>query len=191
MGRLCFIEKASELVREFLRYIGEDPLREGLQGTPERVIKTWEFLCKGYREDVSSLMVTFDAEGYDQMVLLKDIELYSICEHHLLPFFGRAHVAYIPKGRVIGVSKLARIVEVFSRRLQLQERICSQVVGVLDKYLQPRGTACVIEAEHLCMRMRGVEKQNSVMVTSALSGVFLEDSKCREELFGLIGLKGR
>lgn len=173
-------------VTRMIQYIGEDPTREGLIETPARVIKSWKHLYSGYGTDPASIMKTFSADGYDEMVLLKDIELYSMCEHHMLPFFGKAHVAYIPDKKVIGVSKIARLVEVFSRRLQIQERLGDQVTSALMEHLQPKGAACIIEAQHLCMKMRGVEKQNSVMVTSSLKGSFLEKLAAREELMRLI-----
>jgi GTP cyclohydrolase IA len=172
-------------VRNFLCGIGEDPGRDGLRETPARVVKAFNFLLSGYGVDVSSVLKSFDSDGYNQIVLLKNIELYSLCEHHILPFFGRAHVAYIPGKKIIGISKLARVVDVFSRRLQIQERIGEQVTGALEEFLHPKGVACIIEAEHLCMRMRGVEKQNSVMVTSSLKGLFLE-GESRLELLKLI-----
>jgi GTP cyclohydrolase I len=173
-------------VIRMLEYIGEDPKREGLLETPQRVIKAWDFIFSGYKEKPEDFIKTFDEKTYDEMVLLKDIEMYSMCEHHTLPFFGKAHVAYIPDKKVIGISKLARIVNMFSRRLQIQERLCQQIADCLMNELQPKGAACVIEAQHLCMKMRGVEKQNSVMVTSSLKGVFLEKISAREEFMRLI-----
>jgi len=169
-----------------LEYIGEDPTREGLLRTPERVVNTWNELYKGYLQDPKDIFTTFEAEGYDQIVLLKDCEIYSMCEHHLMPFFGKAHVAYLPDKKVIGISKLARLVDIFSRRLQIQERIGQQITDTLMTYLQPKGAACIIEATHLCMRMRGVSKQNSIMITSSMRGVFLENLTAREELLQLI-----
>jgi len=180
-------EHLRHYIRSFLRHIGEDPSREGLRETPDRVLASFDKLFGGYGVDPASIVKTFEADGYQQVVLVKDIELYSTCEHHLLPFFGKAHVAYIPNGRVIGVSKLARIVEVFSRRLQIQERICQQVTRTLMEHLEPVGAACIIEAQHLCMMIRGVEKQHSIMVTSSLEGSFLTDSLARAELLRLIG----
>jgi GTP cyclohydrolase IA len=181
---------ATDAVTRLIEYIGEDPCREGLLETPKRVIKAYEFMFSGYKQHPEDIIKTFDSGGYDQMVLLKDIEMYSFCEHHMVPFFGKAHVAYIPNDRVIGISKLARLVDMYSRRLQIQERLGQQVVDALMKYLKPRGAACIIEAQHLCMRMRGVEKQNSEMVTSSLRGLFLDDSDIgrasREELMRLI-----
>jgi GTP cyclohydrolase IA len=177
-----------EAVTKLLEYIGEDPNREGLLETPERVIKAYDFLFSGYKHKVEDVIKTFDSDGYNQMVLLKDIEMYSFCEHHMLPFFGKVHVAYIPNNRVIGISKLARVVEIFSKRLQIQERLGEQVTESLMTHLQPKGAACIIEASHLCMRMRGVEKQNSVMVTSSLKGIFMTDNAARDELLKLIEL---
>ena len=169
-----------------LQYLGEDPNREGLQKTPHRIIKSWEELYCGYEQDPKSLLTTFDSDGYDQIVLLKDIELYSMCEHHMLPFFGKAHVAYIPNKRVIGISKLARLADMFARRLQIQERLGEQVTSTLMEILQPKGAACIIEAQHMCMRMRGCSKQNSMMVTSSLKGCFLDEASTRAELMQLI-----
>lgn len=171
-----------------LQYIGEDATREGLVDTPTRVIKSYEELFAGYSTNPKSLLTTFkDTDEYDQIVLAKDIELFSMCEHHMLPFFGKAHVAYIPGNKVIGVSKLARILDMFARRLQIQERIGQQVTNFLMEELEPVGAACIIEASHLCMRMRGVRKQHSIMVTSSLTGAFKEKSEARNELMQLIG----
>jgi GTP cyclohydrolase I len=169
-----------------LQYIGEDIQREGLLETPKRVVKSWDFLFKGYKETPENLITVFDAEGYDEIVLLKDIEMYSMCEHHLLPFIGKAHIAYIPNQKVIGVSKLARILDMYARRAQIQERIGNQVTEFLMEKLQPKAAACIIEAQHLCMLMRGVQKQNSKMITSSLKGAFYENIKAREELMCLI-----
>lgn len=173
------------IVRQ-LQFIGEDSNREGLRDTPDRVVRSWRELFAGYSADPAGLFRSFDADGYDQIVLLKDIEMYSMCEHHILPFFGKAHVAYIPDGNVIGISKLARLVDCFARRLQIQERIGEQVTSMLMKYLKPQGAICIIEATHMCMRMRGCNKQNSTMVTSSLKGVFMTDSSARQELLQLI-----
>jgi GTP cyclohydrolase IA len=169
-----------------LQYLGEDCKREGLEQTPNRVIKSWQKIYEGYNQNPEELLTIFETDGYDQMVLLKDIEFYSTCEHHVLPFWGKAHVAYIPGAHIVGISKLARLVDMYARRLQIQERICEQVTEALMQYLKPKGAACIIEASHLCMRARGVEKQNSVMVTSSLKGVFLTNSEARAELMGLI-----
>lgn len=174
-------------VKEILRLLGEDTGREGLLKTPERVAKSLQFLTKGYAEDgvqiVQSAM--FD-EPYQQMVLVKDIELYSTCEHHMLPFVGKCHVAYIPNGRITGLSKIARVVETFARRLQVQERLTVQIRDCIDEALSPLGVAVVIEASHSCMQLRGVEKSNSITTTSAFSGVFLSDSRTRNEFLNLI-----
>ncbi len=169
-----------------LQYIGEDPEREGLKETPNRIVRSWSELYKGYNQNPADIMTTFAADTYDQIVLLKDIELYSMCEHHMLPFFGKAHVAYIPKKRVVGISKLARLVDIYARRLQIQERIGEQVTSALMNYLKPQGAACVIEAVHMCMRMRGVSKQKSIMGTSSLKGAFFTSTGARIELMGLI-----
>lgn len=183
-------KKIETTVKDQLTYLGEDPTREGLLETPKRVIKSWDEIFIGYKQkDPSKLLTTFDADGYDQIVLLKDIELFSMCEHHMLPFYGKAHVAYIPNGRVIGISKLARLVDMYSHRLQIQERIGEQVTSALMKYLQPKGAACIIEATHMCMRMRGVSKQNSVMSTSSIKGAFFTSAGARIELMGLINSK--
>lgn len=174
-------------VREILRLLGEDPEREGLLKTPERVAKSLQFLTKGYEENgieiVQSAM--FD-EKYQQMVLVRDIELYSTCEHHMLPFTGKCHVAYIPNGRITGLSKIARVVETYARRLQVQERLTVQIRDCIEDALKPLGVAVVIEATHSCMQLRGVEKSNSVTTTSAFSGVFLKDARTRNEFLNLI-----
>ena len=172
---------------EILRLLGEDPGREGLAKTPERVAKAMSFLVKGY--DVSPLEIIRSAtfrEEYKQMVLVKDIELYSLCEHHMLPFYGKAHVAYIPDGRITGLSKIARVVECFARRLQVQERLTVQIRDCIQEALQPMGVAVVVEASHMCMQMRGVEKLGSATTTSAFTGVFLKDTRTREEFLTLI-----
>jgi GTP cyclohydrolase I len=176
-----------EHVRQILIQIGEDPNREGLVKTPYRVARAYEYLTKGYAQDpkevVNKAMFT---EDYQEMVLVKDIDFFSLCEHHLLPFFGRAHVAYIPKHRIVGLSKVARLVEVYSRRLQVQERLTTQVANTLMEELDPLGVGVVIRAEHLCMRMRGVEKQNSIVTTSAMLGAFRTQQPTREEFITLI-----
>ena len=174
-----------ENVRRILQWIGEDPEREGLQETPKRVIKAYKEIFAGYHIDPKSVFKTFEEGACDEMVILKDIEFWSTCEHHMAPFFGTAHVAYIPNGRVIGVSKLARLVDIFAQRLQIQERICQQVADALMEYLTPKGAACVIEARHLCMTCRGVRKQNSKMISSSLRGEFLE-AEVRAEFMSLI-----
>lgn len=175
-----------KIVKDYLLAIGEKPEREGLKDTPRRVVKSWNEIYSGYSRTPADVLTTFSADGYDQIVLLKDIEMFSMCEHHMLPFFGKAHVAYIPGDKIIGISKLARLVDIFSRRLQIQERIGEQVTSALMTYLQPKGAACIIEAAHMCMRMRGVGKQESTMVTSSLKGVFMEKQAAREELMALI-----
>lgn len=178
---------AESQVTRLLHYIGENIYRDGLLKTPERVIRSYKEIFSGYGKDPKELFTVFDENKYDQMVVLKDIELYSMCEHHMLPFYGKAHVAYIPKGgKVVGISKLARLVDLYARRLQIQERIGTQVTNDLMKYLKPAGAACVIEASHMCMQMRGVGKQHSVMMTSSLTGVFKTNSTVRAEFMNLI-----
>ncbi len=176
----------TENIRRLLEYIGEDPAREGLIETPGRVIKSYEKLFGGYKQNPKEIIKTFK-DNCDEMVLVKDIEFYSTCEHHMLPFFGKAHIAYIPDGKVIGVSKLVRLLEIYTRRLQIQERICQQVTNALQEFLNPIGAACVLEAQHFCMTARGVEKQNSIMVTSSLDGAFKTKLEARNEFFQLIG----
>ena len=176
--------------REILRLLGEDPSREGLLKTPERVAKAMQFLCKGYEEDGEAILRSaIFKEEYRQMVVVKDIELYSMCEHHMLPFYGKAHVAYIPNGYITGLSKIARVVETFARRLQVQERLTVQIRDCIQHTLNPLGVAVVIEASHMCMQIRGVQKQNSVTTTSAFTGAFLTDSRTRNEFMTLIGAK--
>jgi GTP cyclohydrolase I len=174
-------------VSEQIRLLGEDPDRQGLLRTPERVAKAMAWLTRGYSMDVRTIVgdALFN-ESHENMVMVRDIELYSLCEHHLLPFFGKAHIAYIPNGRIVGLSKLPRIVEVFARRLQVQERLTEEIAGAVDEVLAPRGVGVVIEAVHLCMMMRGVEKQNSRTITSALRGIFRTDSRTREEFLSLV-----
>lgn len=169
-----------------LQYIGEDPNREGLKETPARVVRAYDELFAGYKQDPVLLFKTFD-EPHDEMVVLKDINFTSVCEHHMLPFRGKAHVGYIPCSKVIGLSKLARLVDCFSRRLQVQERLCRQVTEVIDLNLAPQGSACVIEAEHLCLSCRGANKQGATMVTSSLTGVFRDKPEARAEFFNIIG----
>jgi len=180
------VEQYAALVQEQLSLVGEDPGREGLLKTPERVAKAMQFLTRGYHVRVED--VVGDAifrEEHQNMVMVRDIELYSLCEHHMLPFFGKAHVAYIPDGRIVGLSKLPRLVDVFARRLQVQERLTEQIADAIEEVLAPAGAGVVIEAYHLCMMMRGVEKQNSRTITSALRGVFRDDARTREEFLSL------
>jgi GTP cyclohydrolase IA len=180
-----------ELVRRQLRMLGEDPERDGLVRTPERVAKSMRWLTRGYQLRVEDVIgdAIFE-EDHHNMVLVKDIEMYSMCEHHMLPFFGKVHVAYIPQGRIVGLSKLPRIVEVYARRLQVQERLTEQIAQAIQEVLRPQGVGVVIEAVHLCMMMRGVEKQNSKTITSAMKGVFLEDLRTREEFLRLSMVNG-
>jgi GTP cyclohydrolase I len=174
------------LVAEMIRRLGEDPEREGMQKTPERVARSMAFLTKGYGETPEGVLGdALFTETHRSMVLVKDIELYSMCEHHMLPFFGKAHIAYIPNGQIVGLSKFARLVEVFARRFQVQERLTEQIAQALWDTVQPLGVAVVVEAYHLCMMMRGVEKQNSKTLTSAMRGVFLEDQRTRDEFLRL------
>ena len=174
-------------IKAVLKEIGENPEREGLLKTPERVAKSLDFLTNGYDlEPAEILNKAMFKEQYSQMVLVKDIELYSLCEHHMLPFFGKAHVAYIPNGHIVGLSKIPRIVDVFARRLQVQERLTDQIKDCIQETLNPKGVAVVIEAQHLCMQMRGVEKQHSSTTSSAFSGLFLKDEKTRSEFMNLI-----
>src|SRR5690348_8714226 len=175
-------------VRAMLRALDPDPEREGLERTPERVARALAFLTKGYQEDPERVINgALFTEDYSEMIVLKDIDFYSLCEHHVLPFFGKAHVAYLPNRRIVGISKLARLVEVFARRLQVQERMTNQIASTIHEQLNPLGVGVVLEAEHLCMRMRGVEKQNSVVMTSAMLGVFRERETTRAEFMTLIG----
>jgi GTP cyclohydrolase I len=182
------VDPVAPLVESLIRELGEDPGREGLLDTPARVARSMRHLLSGYDTNLAEVIngAVF-AESYKEMVLVRDIEVYSLCEHHLLPFFGKANVAYLPRGRIVGLSKIPRIVEMFARRLQVQERLTTQVAQALDEALDPYGVAVVIEASHLCMMMRGVEKQNSRAVTSALTGAFQNDPKCRGEFLDLLG----
>jgi len=174
-------------VRALLHALDPEPEREGLRATPARVARALRFLTKGYAEDpVQVINGALFTERYSEMILVKDIDFYSLCEHHILPFSGKAHVAYIPQRRIVGISKIARLVEVFARRLQVQERMTTQIAGTIAEQLDPLGVAVVLEAEHLCMRMRGIEKQNSRVVTSAMLGVFRDHQKTREEFMQLI-----
>ena len=181
------LDKIANAYRDLLQSIGEDLDREGLRRTPDRAARALEFLTQGYRQDLDVIIndAVFESEA-SEIILVKDIELYSMCEHHLLPFIGRAHVAYIPNGKVIGLSKVARIVDVFARRLQIQENLTTQIAESLMRCLEPSGVAVVVEAKHLCMMMRGVEKQNSVMKTSCLLGTFKDDARTRSEFLSLL-----
>jgi GTP cyclohydrolase I len=186
-SQLSSREKLESIVRDLLGAIGEDPKREGLHQTPGRVARALEFLTSGYRQDVENVLNgAIFTERYSEMVIVKDIDFYSMCEHHMLPFFGRAHVAYIPNGKIVGLSKIPRLVEVFSRRLQVQERMTQQIAETLFNTLNPEGVGVVIEARHMCMMMRGVEKQNSSATTSAMLGVFRDDARTRQEFLKLI-----
>jgi GTP cyclohydrolase IA len=180
-----------DIIRQLLVELGEDPSRGGLLETPKRVEKSLRFLTSGYEADIDAVLNNaLFAVDYNEMVIVKDIDFYSLCEHHLLPFFGRCHVAYIPQGRVLGLSKIPRLVEIFSRRLQVQERLTKQIAETLRDKVQPLGVAVVMESTHLCMSMRGVEKQNSIAVTSAMLGVFHQDARTRMEFLELIKRPG-
>jgi GTP cyclohydrolase I len=176
-----------ELYRELLVRLGEDPTRDGLLDTPERMEKSMAFLTRGYAMDVKTVLheALFEVE-YDEMVIVKDIEFFSMCEHHLLPFFGKAHIAYVPNGRVIGLSKVPRVVDVFARRLQVQERLTTEIADAITEAIEPQGVAVILEAQHLCMMMRGVEKQHSATVTSAMRGVFKTQQQTRSEFLSLV-----
>jgi len=181
------LEAMSRLARSWLEQIGEDPAREGLADTPGRVARAWAFLTRGYQQSLDEVTggAVFEAEG-SEMVVVKGIEFYSMCEHHLLPFFGQVHIGYIPGGKILGLSKFARLVDMYARRLQLQERLATQIADALVRVLEPRGVGVVVEGAHLCMMMRGVEKQHSTTVTSAMRGVFQQDLKTREEFLALV-----
>ena len=173
--------------KEVIENIGEDPTREGLLKTPERVAKAMQFLTQGYDQNPQEILKSaMFAEKYDEMVIVKDIEVYSLCEHHMLPFFGKCHIAYIPNGHIVGLSKFPRMVDAFSRRLQVQERLTDQIRDCLQETLNPQGVAVCIEAQHLCMQMRGVQKQNSTTTTSAFSGAFMEEDITRQEFMSLV-----
>lgn len=173
-------------IQEFFRAIGEDPEREGLKDTPQRIIKMWEKLFGGYKQKPEDVSTVFSDELYDEMIVVKNIEFYSMCEHHCLPFFGRAHIGYIPDGKIIGLSKLPRLVEVYARRLQNQERLTNQVAKALHTLLKPKGVGVILEAKHFCMMARGVEKQNSEVTTSSLLGLFKKEYNTRSEFLRLI-----
>ena len=181
-----------EHIRSILKEVGEDPARDGLLKTPERVDRSFRYLTSGYQKDADEVLngALFDV-AYDEMVIVKDIEVFSLCEHHLLPFFGKCHVAYIPNGRVIGLSKIPRLVDMFARRLQVQERLTMQVAETINDRIRPKGVAVVVEAQHLCMIMRGVEKQNSIAITSSMLGAFKDDQNTRSEFLNLVQTRSR
>lgn len=187
----CYDEECTKSLssnyKEVIVNLGEDPSREGLLKTPERVAKAMQFLTQGYDQNPQEILKSaMFAEKYDEMVIVKDIEVYSLCEHHMLPFFGKCHIAYIPNGHIVGLSKFPRMVDAFSRRLQVQERLTDQIRDCLDETLNPQGVAVCIEAQHLCMQMRGVQKQNSITTTSAFSGAFMEEDITRQEFMSLV-----
>jgi len=174
-------------VKKILEHIGEDPQREGLLDTPKRVQKAWEFMCGGYKQDPMEIMKSaLFTSSNDEMVVVKDIEFYSMCEHHMLPIIGKAHVAYIPNGKVIGLSKIPRVVDVFSRRLQIQEQLTEQIADAINDAISPKGVAVVIDARHMCMEMRGVQKISSSTITSALRGLFKKEKKTKDEFLSII-----
>ena len=176
-----------DAVTKILEHIGEDPNREGLKNTPKRVSKAWEFMCSGYKQDPKKIIQSalFDSTN-DEMVVLKDIEFYSQCEHHMLPIIGRAHIAYIPNGKVVGLSKIPRVIDVFARRLQIQEQMTEQIADAINEAINPKGVAVVLDARHMCMEMRGVEKICSTTVTSALRGIFKKEKKTKDEFMSII-----
>lgn len=174
-------------LKKILAYVGDNPDREGLVETPKRIRKSWEKLFGGYKQNPEDIMKVFKDGACDEMVILKNIEFYSTCEHHFLPFFGRIHIAYVPNGIVVGISKLARLVEIYARRLQIQERLVAQIADTMIEYLSPLGVMIVCEAQHFCMTSRGIEKQNSVMITSAIRGIFKENNITRQEFLNLLG----
>lgn len=184
------LDSVQKSIKEIIEQIGEDPDREGLISTPKRVAEAYKFLTSGYHQDIKKVLnkAIFE-EKNDEMVLVKNIDFYSLCEHHMLPFYGKVHVAYIPDGKIVGLSKIPRIVDVFARRLQVQERMTQQIADTIEEYLHPRGVAVVAEAYHMCMMMRGVEKQNSSATTSAVHGVFKDDARTRSEFINLISQK--
>jgi GTP cyclohydrolase I len=183
-------EIIEKYVKNLLDEIGENSEREGLKKTPHRVAKAFEFLTQGYKKDIKKILngAIFE-EKYDEMVIVKDIDFYSMCEHHLLPFFGKIHIAYIPDGKILGLSKIPRIVDVFAQRLQVQERMTQEIADTIEQFLNPRGVAVVAEGYHMCMMMRGVQKQNSITTTSAMHGIFTEDARTRSEFLNLISKK--
>jgi len=182
--------QAEKAVRLLIQYIGEDPDRQGLLDTPSRVVDAYEYFCEGYEKDAEDCITVFDnTEGYDEVVLLKNVPFYSTCEHHLLPFYGVAHIAYLPGESYVGLSKLARVLDIYARRLQIQERLTQQVCDSLAYLLEPRGVMVVLEAQHLCVMCRGVEKQTATAVTSALYGIFLDSYQIKDEVLFLLGLK--
>ena len=185
--------RAEDAVREIIRQIGEDPARQGLERTPARVVEAFRHLTRGYGQDPKQIIngALFIEEGYSEMILCKDVDFYSLCEHHLLPFMGKAHIAYLPNRRIIGLSKIPRLVEIFARRLQVQERMTTQIAQTIMEEIEPLGVAVVLEAEHLCMRMRGVEKQNSWVTTSAMLGVFRTHFETRQEFMNLLRGNGK
>jgi len=180
-------KEAQTMIRKILEYIGEDPEREGLVDTPKRVVAAYERMFAGYKQKPEDVLTVFGDESYDEMIVVKDIEFYSMCEHHMLPFFGKAHVGYIPDGKIIGLSKIPRLVEMFARRLQNQERLTNQIAKALYGILKPKGVGVIIEAKHFCMMARGVEKQNSLVTTSALQGLFKRELNTRSEFLKHVG----
>jgi len=188
------LSEKHKIILEQLKFIGENPEREGLRDTPKRVVKAWDELFAGYNQDPKDLFTVFKEDNISGLIYLKNIEFYSTCEHHLLPFSGQAHIGYIPNGKVIGISKLARLLDVFSKRLQIQERIAEQVTDAIMTHLEPLGAACIIEAKHLCIACRGIKKQHSIMGYSSMKGIFLEDSHkgvaARNEFTRLVMMKG-
>ena len=185
-------ETVERLCRHILTFVGEDPDREGLLRTPHRMTEAWKFLTSGYDKDIDTILngAVFH-ESYEDMVVVKDIEFYSLCEHHLLPFYGRVHVGYIPEGRIVGLSKIPRLVEMFARRLQVQERLTTEIANALVNALAPKGVAVVVEGSHMCMMMRGVQKQEAQMITSHVTGVFRDDRRTRQEFMALVKGNGR
>jgi len=186
------LKSIEEITKKLLKNIGEDPEREGLLKTPHRVAKSWKFLVQGYEQNLENIVnnAIFE-EDYDEMVTIKDVDFYSLCEHHLIPFFGKAHIAYIPDGKVLGLSKVPRIVEMYGRRLQLQERMTQQISEAIGNAINPKGVAVVLEGEHMCMQMRGVQKRNSYATTSYMTGLFRKDARTRKEFMDIIALNRR